>query len=99
MYSRWSTPALSKALRRPYVHILFGARQTGKSTMLRSLLPEADLWLDFSDPGQRVRYLARPELLIEECAALQPARKPRWIVIDGPRPCRPSSVVSFDATK
>jgi predicted AAA+ superfamily ATPase len=52
------------------VHVLFGARQTGKSTLLRALLPDADLWLDLANPGERSRYLARPERLIEECRAL-----------------------------
>jgi predicted AAA+ superfamily ATPase len=69
-------------LARPYVHVLFGARQTGKSTLLRGLIPRAALWIDLSDPAQRSRYLARPETLVEECRALPRARGPAWVVID-----------------
>ncbi len=53
MNARWLAPHLRAALERPWVHLLFGARQTGKSTLLRALLPEADLWLDFSRPAER----------------------------------------------
>lgn len=73
-FGRWLEQRLRRALARPYVHVLFGARQTGKSTLLRALLPKADLWLDLAEPGQRSRYLARPQTLVEECLAL-PARK------------------------
>ena len=80
--SRWLEAPLGKALARPYVHILFGARQTGKSTLLRALLPEPALWLDLSDPAQRSRHLARPELLIEACRALPTGKRPSVVVID-----------------
>lgn len=70
MHDRWSALALGRALARPYVHVLFGARQTGKSTLLRALVPAPALAIDLSDPGQRSRYLARPDILIEECEAL-----------------------------
>ncbi|MBI2893310.1 MAG: ATP-binding protein [Deltaproteobacteria bacterium] len=76
---------LRTALAKPYVHVLFGARQTGKSTLLRELVPEADLWIDLSHPGERSRYLARPERLIEQCEALPtatPRRRGHIVVID-----------------
>src|SRR3990172_5088430 len=60
---------------RPYVHILFGARQTGKSTLLRALFPRADLWIDLSRPAERARYLARPETFVEVCEALPRGRR------------------------
>lgn len=86
MHGRWLARRLRASLAKPYVHVLFGARQTGKSTLLRALLPEADLWLDLSHPGQRSGYLARPERLVEECEALGPraGRGPRAriVVID-----------------
>ncbi len=34
---------MRKKLTRPYVHLIFGARQTGKSTLLRALLPPETL--------------------------------------------------------
>ena len=61
---------LAKALKRPWVHLLFGARQTGKSTLLADLVPDPDLSLDFSDPAARARYLSEPGRLIDECLAL-----------------------------
>jgi predicted AAA+ superfamily ATPase len=79
---RWLESPLRTALARPYVHILFGARQTGKSTLLRTLLPEPALWLDLSEPAQRSRYLARPELLIEACMALPATKPPPVVVVD-----------------
>jgi predicted AAA+ superfamily ATPase len=84
LFGRWLTPRLRRVMARPYVHVLFGARQTGKSTLLRSLLPAVDLWIDLSDPGQRSRYLARPETFVEECLALVPRRKrtPIRVVVD-----------------
>ena len=86
MYGRWMTERLGKAIEKPYVHILFGARQTGKSTLLRTLLPSVDLLLDLSNPAERSAYLARPERLVEECRALATTRKnqkaPIQVVID-----------------
>jgi predicted AAA+ superfamily ATPase len=82
MKGRWLEEQFARQLDRPYVHILFGARQTGKSTLLRALVPDADLWIDLSDPGQRSRFLARPELLVEQCAALPRTRHARRIVVD-----------------
>jgi uncharacterized protein len=73
-FGRWFHPSLERALLRPFVHVLFGARQTGKSTLVRALVPSPDLAIDLADPGQRSAYLARPERLIAEANAL-PARK------------------------
>ncbi len=82
IFGRWLAPTLRRALSRPYVHVLFGARQTGKSTLLKGLVRRPALWIDLSDPAQRSRYLARPETLVEECRALPRARGPAWLVID-----------------
>ena len=79
---RWLARRLAAALMRPYVHVLFGARQTGKSTLLRSLLGDAALWLDLSDPEQRSTYLARPGRFVEECRALPRRRGPHFVVVD-----------------
>src|SRR5262245_12179915 len=81
-FGRWLAPRLGRVLGRPYVHILFGARQTGKSTLLRALLPEPALWIDLSDPAQRSRYLARPDTFVEECRALRARRTPLRVVVD-----------------
>ncbi len=69
-YGRSCAPYLRQKLDAPYVHMLFGARQTGKSTLIRDLIPSDAIIFDLSDPFQRSRFASRPELLIELHAAL-----------------------------
>lgn len=47
---------------------LWGPRQTGKTTLLRSSYPEA-LWIDLLKAEEFRRYVERPELLRQELAA------------------------------
>lgn len=61
---------------------MFGARQTGKSTLLRKLLPEAAVWLDFSRPGEGAEHLRDPDLLAQRCRALPKSRRPATVVVD-----------------
>ena len=82
MYSRWLQYNLKEKLDWAYVHILFGARQTGKSTILKSLIPENSLILDFSNLSERTRYLQKPETLIEECLATPNGNTPQFVFID-----------------
>ncbi|MBL8725990.1 MAG: ATP-binding protein [Planctomycetes bacterium] len=82
MFSRWIQLPLAAKLRRPYVHILFGARQTGKSTLLRTLLPEAAMAIDLAEPGVRGRYLVDPGVFAAECRALPKGRGPAWVFVD-----------------
>jgi predicted AAA+ superfamily ATPase len=35
MFDRWYSDLLREKLARPFVHLMFGARQAGKSTLLR----------------------------------------------------------------
>ena len=70
MFSRWISSILAQKLKRPYVHILFGARQTGKSTLLKTLLPQETLEVNLADPRERARHLQSPGLFIEVCEAL-----------------------------
>lgn len=58
--------------------LLWGPRQTGKTTLLRAAYPDA-LWLDLLKADEYRRYLERPELLRQELAA-QPTQ--RQVVID-----------------
>jgi hypothetical protein len=41
------------------VHVVFGARQTGKSTLRRRLFPNAAVWLDRSS---EVKWTETPSL-------------------------------------
>lgn len=50
---------------------LWGPRQTGKSTLLRSLYPDA-VWLDLLKTDEQIRYASRPALLREELEAVPP---------------------------
>ncbi|MCS7338515.1 MAG: ATP-binding protein [Verrucomicrobiae bacterium] len=82
MFGRWVQPVWKQKFAAPYVHIVFGARQTGNSTLLKRLLPQADVWLDFSNPAVRSDYLRRPEQLIERCRALERGESPNVVVVD-----------------
>jgi hypothetical protein len=64
------------------VQIVFGARQTGKSTLLRELIPQPALRLDFSDPGLRSSFLSEPAQLIGICRAMPRTDVPSVVVID-----------------
>lgn len=75
--SRWA-----RQLTRPYVHVVFGARQTGKTTLLRRLLGQVALSLDFSQPGLRTEYLRDPDRLIQLCRAMPRRRGAHVILID-----------------
>ena len=82
MFQRWAESSWRQRLESPFVQIVFGARQTGKSTLLSALIPHPALRLDFSDPGQRSSFLSQPEQLIGICRAMPQAEKPSVIVID-----------------
>ena len=81
-FGRWVQRGWATRLTAPYVHLVFGARQTGKSTLLREILPDAALWLDLSWPGLRAEYLRDPDLLVGQCKALPRARRPATVVVD-----------------
>jgi predicted AAA+ superfamily ATPase len=82
MYNRLITIRLSESIQAPFVHILFGARQTGKSTLLKKLVPNASIWLDFSDPSLKMEYFTRPELFINQCKAVPRSDTPSFVVVD-----------------
>ena len=74
MYDRWYADELRAKLGRPYVHLLFGARQTGKSTLLNGLIPDGALRFNLADPQERSRLLANPGEFAQACRSL-PANK------------------------
>lgn len=82
LFSRWLEGPLRELLARPYVHVLFGARQTGKSTLLARLLPEAALRLNFADPLDRAPYLANPGRFLADCRALPTRGAPHTVFVD-----------------
>ena len=82
MFDRWYASTLTAKLARPFVHVVFGARQCGKSTLIRSLLPQDAEIMDLSNPGERSRFLREPERLIKICQALPIRKEPRTVFID-----------------
>jgi predicted AAA+ superfamily ATPase len=83
MFDRWYTAALQKKFARPYVHLIFGARQTGKSTLVEHLLRDADvIRIDFTRAEERSRFLVDPDELIRLCRGLPRRRKPTYIFVD-----------------
>lgn len=82
MFDRWYQDELRARLRRPYVHILFGARQTGKSTLLRAVLPPDALTIDLAEPGVRARYAAHPGTFVAECRGLPKRRGASYVFVD-----------------
>lgn len=69
-YDRFASSYIHTTLAKPFVHILFGARQVGKSTLLRGALPPGSMLLDLSDPRERARFAANPGLFIDLCKGL-----------------------------
>lgn len=60
---------------------LFGARGTGKTTLLAKLLPQSEaIWVDLLDPALYSRYASRPELLSDDISPARGAK--RWVVVD-----------------
>ncbi|MBE2282091.1 MAG: ATP-binding protein [Prosthecobacter sp.] len=82
MFDRWHASTLAEKLARPFVHIVFGARQCGKSTLIRSLLPPDAHVFDLADPGERSRFLREPERLIRICQAMPARKEPHTVFVD-----------------
>jgi predicted AAA+ superfamily ATPase len=82
MFDRWYAGLLAAKLARPYVHILFGARQTGKSTLANALLPPECLRFDFSDPMERSLHLSRPGEFAAICRDLPSRKGAHFVFVD-----------------
>jgi uncharacterized protein len=60
---------------------LFGARGTGKTTLIRELFADQDaFWIDLLEPEDEELYQLHPGVLAQNLEALPV--KPKWIVID-----------------
>ncbi|MBN8246112.1 MAG: AAA family ATPase, partial [Verrucomicrobia bacterium] len=82
MLDRWLADPLRKKLSRPFVHLVFGARQTGKSTLIRSLLPDDSLVINLADPTERSLHLVDPGRFLADCRALKPRAGGRFVFVD-----------------
>lgn len=82
MFERWYAGPLREKLKRPFVHLMFGARQTGKSTLLNMLLPPDTFRIDLSDPEERTRHLAQPGEFLKLCRALPLKKRGQLVFVD-----------------
>lgn len=82
MFTRWAEAPWRRKLGAPYVHVVFGARQVGKTTLLRALLPPDAVIVDLAIPRERVRYLSDPDLLIALCRGLPHRKEPHVVFVD-----------------
>lgn len=77
----WSMIHREISIARTRSFFLFGARGTGKSTLLRQLFPDPGvLWVDLLNPDEEDRLARRPMELVERIHAVRP--HPDWVVID-----------------
>ena len=75
MYKRLCNPLKSHSF------FLFGARGTGKTTLMRSLLEKENVfWIDLLDKNEEDRYARNPSLLYREVQAKSGTIN--WVVID-----------------
>lgn len=82
MFNRWYSQILREKIERPYVHLVFGARQTGKSTLLRSMLSDDAMVFDLANPMVRSRLAANPDSFMQACLAMPAARPGRMVFVD-----------------
>lgn len=82
MQDRWFEAGLRARLARPYVHLVFGARQTGKSTLVDRVLPSSALRFDLTLASERVRLGSDPDELVRDCRALPRSTSPHYVFID-----------------
>ncbi len=66
----------------PFVHLLFGTRQTGKTTLLRELLPTPALNFNLADPAERGRLLASIDPFKRACLALPERKQSHVMLVD-----------------
>lgn len=82
MFDRWYASEMQAKLSRPYVHLLFGARQTGKSTLLNRLIPDDSLRFNLADPQERSRHLGNPGEFAQVCRSLPTNKKGQFVFVD-----------------
>jgi len=81
IYHRLISKKLIDLFNKPFVHIVFGARQTGKSTLIKSIIPPGTTVFDFSDPEERGRHTQNPGEFAAVCKAL-PRGTHRYVFVD-----------------
>jgi uncharacterized protein len=79
VFPRWVQDKLLGKISKNKIKLLFGARQTGKSTLLKELADSKSITINLQDRSVRVRFERNPEELIQ---FLRSIKKPTTILID-----------------
>lgn len=82
MFGRLFSPRFATQSAKPYVSLLFGARQTGKSTLLRTVYPEPAMRIDLANAEDRLRYGTSATGFIQACRGLNRGRQPSTVIVD-----------------
>ncbi len=79
---RWVRSELKENFNKPFVHIIFGARQTGKTTLIQDIISNPALSYNLADPEERTRLMTDPGSFKRECEALQEKNTPHIVFVD-----------------
>jgi predicted AAA+ superfamily ATPase len=82
MFGRLYSTRFAAQSAKPYVSLLFGARQTGKSTLLRAVHPEPALHIDLANAEERLRYGTSTAGFLAACRGLAVGREPAVVIVD-----------------
>jgi len=79
IFPRWIEKKLRGRESKGKIKLLFGARQTGKSTLLKQLFKPGAIVLNLQDRGERQRFERQPDELVRMLRAIA---KPKMVLID-----------------
>jgi len=79
IFPRWIEKKLKGRASKGKVKLLFGARQTGKSTLLKQMSKPDDIVINLQDRSERQRFERQPDELVRMLKAI---RKPKTVLID-----------------
>jgi len=79
IFPRWIEKKLTGRESKGKIKLLFGARQTGKSTLLKQLFKPGALVINLQDRSERQRFERQPDELVRMLMAIH---KPTMVLID-----------------
>lgn len=79
IFPRWVQDKLTGKVSSHKIKLLFGARQTGKSTLLKKIVKTGDIFINLQDRSERIRYERSPDELVQMLRAIN---EPKTILID-----------------
>lgn len=81
MFPRWIEKKLRGRESKGKIKLLFGARQTGKSTLLKQLFKPGAMVINLQDRGERQRFERQPDELVRMLMAID---KPKMVLTEIP---------------